>query len=160
MNFKLNKKMLIFILKLSKWAKNRKKVPNSRRRLQSIVILRSKSATKKLVLFYYFLQVELCKGLLLFTAASYAQNSTVSTQIVADDALEEVIVTGTKRETKLLKTALAVTALSQNTLDSQGITIRNIGDVLTRSNSAPINGYQQANFWPGRTIGFDFNYNF
>ena len=44
MNFKLNKKMLIFILKLSKWAKNRKKVPNSRRRLQSIVILRSPKA--------------------------------------------------------------------------------------------------------------------
>ena len=38
-------------------------MPNSRRRLQSIVILRSKFATKKLVLFYYFLQVELCKGL-------------------------------------------------------------------------------------------------
>ena len=59
--------------------KNRKQTPNSRRRLQSIVILRSKSATKrctepvevrcpepvegKLLFFYYFLQVELCKGL-------------------------------------------------------------------------------------------------
>ena len=42
---------------------NSKKVPNSRRRLQNIVILRSKSATKKLVLFCYFLKVELCKGL-------------------------------------------------------------------------------------------------
>ena len=41
MNFKLNKKMLIF---LSKSAKNSKKVPNSRRRSQSIVILRSPKA--------------------------------------------------------------------------------------------------------------------
>ena len=55
--------------------------------------------------------------------ASPAPNATTPTTTVSGDdtAIPEIIVTASKRETRLLKTPLAVTALSQASLDKQGI---------------------------------------
>ena len=72
-----------------------------------------------------FLMITTAMGVLTAPAMARAQDAqpapTTNTASSADDTIPEVIVTASKRETRLLKTPLAVTALTQAALDKQGI---------------------------------------
>lgn len=57
----------------------------------------------------------------LMAAPAFAQDTATTTATTTDTGITEVVVTASKRETKLLKTPLAVSALTQDALDKQGI---------------------------------------
>ena len=58
-------------------------------------------------------------SLLVISFASITNNTFA--QDAAEDAIEEVIVTATKRETNLMETPIAVSVVSQEQLNTQGI---------------------------------------
>ena len=58
-------------------------------------------------------------SLLVISFASITNNTFA--QDAAEEAIEEVIVTATKRETNLMETPIAVSVVSQEQLNTQGI---------------------------------------